>query len=184
LSCSIDSLLREKDVNQRGKMQDMKDRFFQEFLKQIEPFRELWRSVQFVCYAGKIDGAWVLLGGRMQLSSLALAAETLGKQADFDTFFAFVDEFPSQSLEKILYEIIQTESIHLNLGGGSCFRDIRLSAETQNKQNSLNWYNPVKFDRRGFNFFDTYSVGFSWGVQEQRQLGVIPGAVECFAHSA
>ena len=40
----------------------MKERFFQEFLKQIEPFRELWRSVRFVCYAGKLGSAWVLVG--------------------------------------------------------------------------------------------------------------------------
>jgi|ERR1051326_1376185 hypothetical protein len=153
----------------------MKERFFQEFLKQIEPFRDLWRSAQFVCYAGKIGSAWVLLGGRMQLSPRSLAAETLRKEADFDTFCTFVGEFPSQCLEEILIDIIQTENIHLKLGG-----NIRLSAETQNNQNSLNWFNPVKFDRRGFNFFDTNPVGFSWGVQEQRQLGVIPGAVECW----
>jgi hypothetical protein len=158
----------------------MKERFFQEFLKQIEPFRDLWRSAQFVCYAGKIGSAWVLLGGRMQLSPRSLASETLRKEADFDTFCTFVSEFPSQSLEGILFDIIQTENIHLNLGAGSFFKDVRLSAETQNNQNSLNWYNPVKFDRRGFNFFDTFPVGFSWGVQEQRQLGVIPGAVECW----
>ena len=93
----------------------MKERFFQEFLKQIEPFRELWRSVRFVCYAGKLGSAWVLLGGQMQLSPKALPAERLSKEADFDTFFAFVDEFSIQSLEKILYDIIQTENIHLNL---------------------------------------------------------------------
>jgi hypothetical protein len=93
-------------------MQSMKERFFREFLKQIEPFRELWRSVRFVCYAGKIGSTWVLLGGRMQLSATTLPAETLRKEADFDTFFAFVDEFPSQSLEKILYDIVQTENIH------------------------------------------------------------------------
>ena len=161
----------------------MKERFFQEFLKQIEPFRELWRSVRFVCYAGKLGSAWVLLGGQMQLSPKALPAECLSKEADFDTFFAFVDEFSSQSLEKILYDIIQTENIHLNLGGGQFFKDIRLSAETQNNQSNqsnLSWFNPVKFDRRGFNFFDTYPVGFSLGVQEQRQLGVIPGGAECW----
>jgi len=62
-----------------------------------------------VCYAGQIGGAWVLLGGRMQLSPKAVSAETLSKEADFDTFFAFVDEFSSQSLEKILFDIIQTE---------------------------------------------------------------------------
>jgi hypothetical protein len=161
-------------------MQSMKERFFQEFLKQIEPFRELWRSVRFVCYAGKIGSIWVLLGGRMQLSATALPAETLRKEADFDTFFAFVDEFPSQSLEKILCDIVQTENIHLNLGGGSFFKDIRLSAETQNNQSSLSWFNPVKFDRRGFNFFQTYPVGVSWGIQEQRQIGVIPGGAECW----
>jgi len=163
-----------------GRMQSMKERFFQEFLKQIEPFRELWRSVRFVCYAGKLGSAWVLLGGRMQLSPKALSAETLNKQADFDTFFAFVDEFSSQSFEKILFDIIRTENIHLNLGGGAFFKDIRLSAESQQNQNSLSWFNPVKFDRRGFNFFDTYPAGFSWSIQEQRQIGVIPGGTECW----
>lgn len=158
----------------------MKEQFFQEFLKQIAPFRELWRSVRFVCYAGKLDGTWVLLGGRMELSPNALSAETLSKVADFDTFFTFVDEFSSQSLEKILSEIVQTENIHLNLSGGPSFRDIHLSAETQNNQSSLSWFNPVKFDRRGFNFFDTYPVGISWGIQEQRQVGIIPGGAECW----
>jgi hypothetical protein len=161
----------------------VKERFFQEFLKQIEPFRELWRSVRFVCYAGKLGSAWVLLGGQMELSPKALPAERLSKEADFDTFFAFVDEFSSQSLEKIFSDIVQTENIRLNLGGDPFLKDIRLSAETQNNQSnqsSLSWFNPVKFDRKGFNFFDTYPVGFSLGVQEQRQLGVIPGGAECW----
>lgn len=158
----------------------MKEQCYEEFLKKIEPFRELWRSVRFVCYAGQIGGAWVLLGGRMQLSPRAVSAETLSKEADFDTFFAFVDEFSSQSLEKILFDIIQTENIHLNLGGGQFFRDIRLAAESQQSQSSLSWFNPVKFDRRGFNFFDAYPVGFSWGIQEQRQIGVVPGGAECW----
>jgi len=117
----------------------------------------------------------------MELSPTALAKETLKKVADFDTFFVFVDEFPSQSLEKILFDIVQTENIHLNLGGGPIFRDIRLSAEAQNNQSSLSWFNPVKFDRQGFNFFETYPVGVSWSIQEQRQIGVIPGGAECWA---
>jgi hypothetical protein len=158
----------------------VKERYFQEFLKQIEPFRELWRSVRFVCYAGKIESAWVLIGGRMELSPKALSAEALTKEAESDTFFAFVDEFSSQSFDKILHEIIQTENIHLNLGGGPFFRDIRLSAETQNNQSSLSWFNPVRFDRRGFNFFGTYPMGFSWSIQEQRQFGVIPAGSECW----
>jgi hypothetical protein len=158
----------------------VKDQYFKEFLKQIEPFRELWRSVRFVSYAGKLGSAWVFLGGQMQLSPKALPAEHLSKEADFDTFFAFIDEFSSQSLDKILDDIVQTENIHLNLGGGQFFKDIRLAADTQNNQSSLSWFNPVKFDRRGFNFFDTYPVGFSWSVQEQRQLGVIPGGAECW----
>ncbi len=116
----------------------------------------------------------------MQLSAEELPSETLRKEADFDTFFAFVDEFSIHSFEKILTDIVQTEKIHLNLGGGPFFRDIHLSAENQHNQNSLSWSNPVKFDRRGFNFFESYPVGFSWSVQEQRQLGVIPGAVECW----
>lgn len=116
----------------------------------------------------------------MQLSPKTVAAETLSKEADFDTFFAFVDEFSSQSLEKILYDIIKTENIHLNLGGGPYFRDIRLSAESQNNQSTLSWFNPVKFDRRGFNFFDASPVGISWSIQEQRQIGVIPGGAECW----
>jgi len=64
----------------------VKEQCYEEFLKKIEPFRELWRSVRFVCYAGQIGGAWVLLGGRMQLSPRAVSAETLSKEADFDTF--------------------------------------------------------------------------------------------------
>jgi hypothetical protein len=158
----------------------MKERFLQEFLKQIEPFRELWRSVRFVCYAGNVGNTWVMLGGRLQLSATAPSSETLIKEADFDAFFAFVDEFPSESLETILSDIVQTENIHLNLGGGPFFRDIRLSAETQNNQSSLSWFNPVKFDRRGFNFFETHPVGISWSIQEQRQIGVIPGGAECW----
>jgi hypothetical protein len=158
----------------------VKETYLKAFLTQIEPFRELWRSVRFVCYAGKLGSAWVLLGGQMQLSPKALPAQLLSKEADFDTFFAFVNEFSSQSLESVLYDIVQTENIHLNLGGGPFFKDIRLSAETQNNQSSLSWFNPVKFDRRGFNFFDTYPVGFSLGVQEQRQFGVIPGGADCW----
>ena len=107
----------------------------------------------------------------MQLSPKALPAERLSKEADFDTFFAFVDEFSIQSLEKILYDIIQTENIHLNLGRGPFFKDIRLSAETQNNQSnqsSLSWFNPVKFDRRGFNFFDTYICGFLFGCSRAK----------------
>ena len=64
------------------------------------------------------------------------------------TASAFVNEFSSQSLENVLYDIVQTENIHLNLRGGPFFKDIRLSAETQNNQSSLSWFNPVKFDRR------------------------------------
>jgi hypothetical protein len=157
----------------------VKEQYYKEFLKQIGPFRELWRSVRFVCYAGKIDDSWVLLGGRLQLSPKALPAEILSKEADFDAFFAFVDEFSSQSLERILSDIVQTENVHLNLGGGSSFRDIRLSAESQQNQNSLSWSNPIKFDRQGFNFFEMHPVGFSWGVQEHRQTGTIPGGAEC-----
>lgn len=162
-------------------MQVMKEQFFQEFLKQIAPYRELWRSVRFVCYAGKPDGTWVLLGAHMQLSPKELSVETSSKEADFNTFCAFVDEFPSQSFDTILGDIVQAENVHLNLGGGQLFRDVRLSARTQNDQNSLQWHNPNKFERGKFDFYDAHPVGFSWGVQEQRQLGVIPGAAECWA---
>ena len=43
----------------------------------------------------------------MQLSPKALPAQLLSKEADFDTFFAFVNEFSSQSLESVLYDIVQ-----------------------------------------------------------------------------
>jgi hypothetical protein len=65
----------------------VKEQYFQKFLEQIEPFRELWRSVRFVGYAGKIGDAWALLNGRMQLSDKAIPPEVLSKEADFDTFF-------------------------------------------------------------------------------------------------
>jgi hypothetical protein len=59
-------------------------------------------------YAGKIS-TWGVLGS-MHLSAKSVPSESISKEVDFDTFFAIVDEFPIQSLEKILYETIQTES--------------------------------------------------------------------------
>ena len=40
----------------------------------------------------------------------------------------------------------------------------------QNLDDDSYRFNPVKFDRRGFNFFATCPVGFSWGIQEQREI--------------
>ncbi len=105
----------------------MKETYFQELLRQIEPFRELWRSVRFVGYAGRIGSSWFLLNGRMQLSDKALSSEVLSKEVDFDTFFAFVDEFDIESFPLILQEIIATENIHMKVGGRQSFKDIRLS---------------------------------------------------------
>jgi hypothetical protein len=56
---------------------DVKERYLQEFLDKIEPFGELWRSVRFVGYAGKVGGTWTLLGGRMQLSAKTVDSEVL-----------------------------------------------------------------------------------------------------------
>ena len=103
----------------------MKDHHLQEFLQKLEPFRDLWRSVKIVGYAGKIEDGWALLAGRMQLCAKAIASEVLSKEADFDTFFAFVEKFPIEPLHQVLHEIVQTECIHLNLGRGASFRDIR-----------------------------------------------------------
>jgi hypothetical protein len=85
----------------------VKERYLQEFLEKLAPFRELWRSFRFSGYAGKIGSTWVLLGGRMQLSSKAVSSETLRMEADFETFFAFVNEFPVDSLQPALQEIVQ-----------------------------------------------------------------------------
>ena len=156
----------------------MKERYFQEFLQKIEPFRDLWRSVKFVGYAGKIADTWILLSGRMQLSAKAVDSEVLSKEADFDTFFAFVDEFPADSFQQILHEIVQTENIHLNLGGVS-FRDIRLRTEGDQNQNPLSWFNPYKFDRTGKNIFETEPVGFSWTIRSERQIATVPDAARC-----
>ena len=94
----------------------LKERYLQEFLDRIAPFRELWRSVRFSGYAGKIGDTWVFLGGRMQLSPKAVDCETLTMEADVETFFAFVKEFPIDSFQSALQEIVQTENIHLSLG--------------------------------------------------------------------
>jgi hypothetical protein len=124
----------------------VKERYFQEFLREVEPFRDLWCSVRFVGYAGKLGATWTLLVGRMQFSAKGVASEVLCREADFDTFFAFVDEFPIESLQNVLHEIVQTENIHMNLGGGSAFRDIRLRAQ-DDQNNSISWFAPHKFDR-------------------------------------
>jgi hypothetical protein len=154
----------------------VKKQYFLEFLKQIEPFRELWRSVRFVGYAGKIGDTWVLLNGRIQLCEKAINSEVLDKVANFDSFFAFVDEFHSESLPQILQAIIENENIHINLGGPS-FRDIRLSIE--NNQNTISWFGPNKFDRTSGNFFETEPVGVSWSICSQRQIATFPDAVLC-----
>ncbi len=165
----------------------MKEQCFKEFLKQIEPFRELWRSVRFVCYAGKIENTWAFFGGRIQLSSKELDSDLLKKEADFETFFTFVYEFPVDAFEQVLHDIIETENIHLKLGKDLLFRDIKLGATGPSNQNVINpinqnvlsWFTPHKFDRRGVNSLDSGPVGFWWSVRDQRQIGTIPGASDC-----
>jgi len=156
----------------------VKERYLQEFLGRIEPFRDLWRSVRFVVYAGKIGTTWTLFGGRMQLSAKAVASEVLCKEADFDTFCAFVDEFPIRSFEQILHQIVQTENIHMNLGGGPSFKDIRLCPQ-DDQNNPISWFRPSKFDRTGTNFFETEPVGFSWTVRSERQIATLPDGIRC-----
>ena len=155
----------------------MKEQYLKEFLKRIEPFQELWRSVRFVGYAGKIGDAWALLNGRMQLSDKAISSEVLSKEADFDTFFAFVDEFDIESFPLILQEIVATENIHMNMGGRQSFKDIRLSVE--GSQNTLSWFSPVKFDRTWGNFFEAEQIGLSWSICSQWQIATIPEAALC-----
>jgi hypothetical protein len=137
-----------------------------------------------MCYAGKIENTWAFFGGRIQLSSEELDFDLLKKEADFDTFFAFVYDFPIDAFEQVLLEIVQTENIHLKLGKGRLFRDIKLGAAvTSNQsvmnQNLLTWFTPNKFDRRGVNLLDSGPVGFLWCVRDQRQIGTIPGASVC-----
>jgi hypothetical protein len=155
----------------------VKEQHLQQFLNKIEPFRELWRSVRFVCYAGKIGTAWTLLGGRMHLSPQDVSSQSLQKPADFDTFFAFVNDFSIESFRQVLQEIVETDNIHLNLGGGTLFRDIQLSMG--DGQNYVGWFNSSKFDRTGGNFFEMGPVGFSWGFRSQRQISTLPEAVRC-----
>jgi hypothetical protein len=165
----------------------VKEQCFKEFLKQIEPFRELWRSVHFVCYAGKIENTWAFFGGRIQLSSKELDSDLLKKEADFETFFAFVYEFPIDAFEQVLHDIIETENIHLKLGKDLLFRDIKLGATGTSNQNVINpinqnvlsWFTPHKFDRRGVNSLDSGPVGFWWSVRDQRQIKTIPGGSDC-----
>jgi hypothetical protein len=115
----------------------------------------------------------------MQLSPKAVDCETLTMEADVETFFAFVKEFPIDSFQSALQEIVQTENIHLSLGGeGSSFRDIQL--RVGNDQNHpIRWGHPLKFDRTQGNFFGTEPVGFSWGVRSERQIATLPEAVRC-----
>lgn len=120
----------------------------------------------------------------MQLSSKKVDSDLLNKEADFQTFFAFVYQFPIDAFEQILIEIVKTENIHLKVGNGSTVRDIKLGAtpsSNQNvvSQNVLSWFTPQKFDRRGANLLDSGPVGFWWSVRDQRQIGTIPGAYEC-----
>jgi hypothetical protein len=156
----------------------VKERYLQDFLDKIAPFRQLWRSVSFAGYAGKIGDTWVLLGGRMQLSPETVNSEVLRIKADSDTFFAFVDEFPIESFQQILQEIVESENIHMNMGRTGFFRDIRLRLE-DDPNHPLSWFHPHKFDRTGGNFFDTEPVGFSWSIRSERQIATLPEAVLC-----
>jgi hypothetical protein len=157
----------------------VKERYLQDFLEKIAPFRELWRSVRFSGYAGKIGSTWVLLGGRMQLSPKAMDSEVVRIEADFDTFFAFVDEFPVKSFQQILQEIVQSENIHVNLGGGvPSTRDVRLRVGND-PSHPISWGHPLRFDRTAGNFFEAEPVGFSWSVRSEQQIatlavGIIP----------
>jgi len=161
----------------------VKERYLQDFLEKIAPFQGLWRSVRFVGYAGKIDGVWVLLSGRMQLSAKTVDSEVLRMEADYDSFLAFVDEFPIESFPRILQEIVQSENIHLNLGGSPSFRDIKLRVG-DDPNNPITWSNPLKFDRSGRNFFETEPVGFSWNVRSERQIATLPEAVRCLEEAS
>jgi hypothetical protein len=58
------------------------------------------------------------MGGRVLLSEKKTPSKVLNKVAKFDTFVPFINEFSVESLREVLQEIIESENIHLNFGGG------------------------------------------------------------------
>jgi hypothetical protein len=151
----------------------VKDRFLEQFLAQIAPSRHLWRSARLVGYAGLLKGVWILLGGRVVLSTKNIQSEVLTKVANFPEFLAFVDEFPLEGLDMFLRTTIQSENLNLNLGGKE-FRDISLQAD---KNNTVSWHQPAKFGRSHKSVFGLDSVGFQWTIFNSLQLSQI-GAME------
>lgn len=115
----------------------------------------------------------------MQLSPKAMDSEVVRIEADFDTFFAFVDEFPVKSFQQILQEIVQSENIHVNLGGGvPSTRDVRLRVGND-PSHPISWGHPLRFDRTAGNFFEAEPAGFSWSVRSEQQIATLPEAVQC-----
>ena len=154
----------------------------QDFLEQIEPFQELWRSARLVAYAVKAQNRWILVSGRLQLSEKSIISDTFEKVADFSTFFAFINEFQSESIEHVLGEIVDTENIHLSLGHPQSFRDIGLCSESDRNQSwsGLSWFGPNKFDRTtGMRFFQIDRSGYKWAAQSQRQIATNPELSDC-----
>jgi hypothetical protein len=57
------------------RIDNVQEQHLQEFLKKLQPFHELWRSVRLVGYAGKMGAAWTMLGGRMHLSPKSVVSQ-------------------------------------------------------------------------------------------------------------
>jgi len=155
------------------KIKAVKQRFLSEFFEQIAPFRYVWRSARLVGYAGLIEGAWVLFGGRVVFSPERIDAQVLRKLVDFEDFFAFVDEIPSSEVDLVLREIVETENLQMKLGG-SKLRTIQLKA---GGNNSLSWFQPARFDRAASSLCGSDCVGFQWTIHNSLQIAQV-GAMD------